>query len=213
VASIFVDLNGFTQLCIVESPEAAFELVWEFRRRISACVAAAGGCINQHFGDGSMASFGMLESDEHEATRAMRCARAILRQISSLNAVHRSKGWSPVSVSIGMQWGRVVLANFGTGRRPDIGLIGDAVNVASRLEQLAHELDAAIVIGGELVEEVHRESGADPPELDRVECLGPQRIRGRASPVLTWALPARLSDALPIHGCASALPRRMRGGY
>src|SRR4051794_16703559 len=63
IAVLFVDLDGFTQLCTREMPEQIFELVREFRRRITHCVLRHNGCLNRHFGDGAMASFGVPTSN------------------------------------------------------------------------------------------------------------------------------------------------------
>src|SRR5262245_37715761 len=63
ISALFVDLNGFTQLCTREPPEQIFGLIREFRRRITRCVVRHGGCLNRHFGDGAMASFGMPTSN------------------------------------------------------------------------------------------------------------------------------------------------------
>ena len=192
IAALFVDLNGFTQLCTREPPEQIFELVREFRRRITSCVVRHGGCLDRHFGDGAMAGFGIPTSNGDDASRALRCAHAMLRQIRDLDIKHRINSRAPVSITIGLQWGHVLMGNVGTGQHPDIVPLGDAVNVASRLENLGHGLSATIVAGEDFVEQVRRERGDNPPELEHFECLGPQPIRGRSAPVTVWTLPTRL---------------------
>jgi class 3 adenylate cyclase len=206
IAALFVDLNGFTSLCTTEPPDQIFELVREFRRRITGCVVRHGGCLNRHFGDGGMASFGIPTSSGDDAARALRCAHDMLRQIRELDVKHRIKGRAPVSITIGLQWGPVLMGNVGTVQHPDIVPLGDVVNVASRLENLGHGLRATIVAGEELVEQVRRERGYNPPELEHFECLGPQPIRGRSAPVTVWTLPTCL-----VQGIAPRPQQRLRG--
>lgn len=207
IAALFVDLNGFTQLCTREPVEQVFKLVREFRRRITGCVVRHGGCVNRHFGDGAMASFGVPVSNGKDAACALRCAHAMLRQIRDLDIKHRIMGRPPVSITIGLQWGHVVMGNVGTGQYPDIVPLGDSVNVASRLESLGHGLGATIVAGEDLVEQVRRELGMNPPELEHFECLGPQPIRGRNAPVTVWTLPTRpRQDMRLFRGTAFPVP-------
>jgi adenylate cyclase len=206
IAALFVDLDGFTNLCTTGSPDQIFELVREFRRRITGCVVRHGGCLNRHFGDGGMASFGIPAPNGDDATRALRCAHDMLRQIRGLDAEYRIKGRAPVSITIGLQWGPVLLGHVGTDQHPDIVPLGDTVNVASRLENLGHGLNATIVAGEELVEQVRRERGYDPPELEHLECLGPQPIRGRGAPVTVWTLPTCL-----VQGIAPRPQQRLHG--
>jgi class 3 adenylate cyclase len=98
------------------------------------------------------------------------------------------------------------MGNVGTAQQPDIVPLGDAVNVASRLENLGHGLNATIVAGEDLVEQVRRERGYNPPELEHFECLGPQPIRGRSAPVTVWTLATRL-----VQGIAPRPQHRLRG--
>jgi class 3 adenylate cyclase len=98
-----------------------------------------------------------------------------------------------VSISIGIEWGEVLLGEIGCGRSRELMLIGDAVNVASRLECAAHALHAALVAGDALIDQVRRESGVDAPELANLVHVGPQRLHGRGSPVSIWRLPVTVA--------------------
>jgi len=92
------------------------------------------------------------------------------------------------SCSIGLQYGPVWAGTIGISRRFGPTLIGDAVNVAARLEQQARRLDAQIVIGNEVMQRARQECGSHASELEPFVNVGPLCIRGRPSPVHVWKL-------------------------
>jgi len=190
---MFVDLDGFTEICAQEPVEAAFELVCAFQRHIAVCLGRTGGTLHRCLGDGAMTTFGTATADASCATRALRCARTILARVAMWNRVRRRRGLRSVSVSIGAQYGDIVLGRTDAAGSADVSVIGDPVNVASRLEGIARTLGAAMVTTEDLVARVAQESGAGAPELAGLARLGARLARGRTAPVAVWLLP--LADA------------------
>jgi PAS domain S-box-containing protein len=186
IAVLFVDIVGFTRLCSESPPDAVFALLREFQKRMAACVFAASGTLDKFTGDGMMATFGTPEAGERDATRALRCALAMRREMTAWNATLRAVGSEAIAITIGLHFGPVLLGNYGSEQRLEFAVIGDTVNVASRLESLARPLGADLVVSDTLVEQVRAESGAEVPELAGLALLGPQLIRGRARPVSVW---------------------------
>jgi PAS domain S-box-containing protein len=188
VAVLFVDIIGFTQLCETRPANEVFDLLREFQRRLSHEVFVYGGTLDKYIGDGIMATFGTPSPGPADATNALRCGRAILRMMASWNRERAASGAYTLSVGIGLHYGPALLGNIGDEHRLDFAVIGDTVNVASRLEKLARPLGAAIVASTVLLETAQREGEGGARERDGFVALGPQQLRGRDAPVDVWVL-------------------------
>jgi adenylate cyclase len=193
VAVMFADLDHFTRLCSEAPPEAAFRLVEDFQRLVARSVSSCKGRINAFSGDGAMATFRDLAGRADCATRALKCAWSVLERIQALNLEYGSVGAHSVSVSIGLQYGQAVFGGIAPSRRFGWTIIGDAVNVASRLEQRARALSARIVVGDELVQRARQESGTDASELTPLAYFGSLSLDGRTAPVGTWVFHISMS--------------------
>jgi class 3 adenylate cyclase len=134
-AILFIDIRGFSRLARRMSPEQAFALLGDFHARLGAAVAAHRGSVRKHLGDGLMALFGAEVSHPADAARAIAAGFAMLETLAASTAEPR------VSVGIGINYGMVAIAHRGDGE-----VIGDAVNVASRLERLTRRLQVAMAI-------------------------------------------------------------------
>jgi adenylate cyclase len=194
MAAMFVDLDHFMRICIEDPPEAVFGLLGDFQLLVTHLVSSFRGELNSYQGDGVLATFGDLAGRSDCATRALRCARRILEQIPTLN-LDRSDV-EPVTVSIGLQYGPMWTSTIKTSSRFGPTLIGDAVNVAARLEQQAGALGAQILAGDELIERAARESASNTSDLAQFVNAGPLLVRGRQTPVVAWKLQVRSSDFL-----------------
>jgi adenylate cyclase len=186
MAVMFVDLDHFMRICIDDPPQAVFDLLSAFQRMVTDTVTSFGGELNSYQGDGALATFGD-ETDWACATRTLRCARKILEQIRPLSLDYASDG-SSISASIGLQYGEVWITTISTSRRFGPTLIGDAVNVAARLEKHAGTLGAKLVVGDELIQRARHESVANARELAQFLKVGPTFVRGRRDPVDVWKL-------------------------
>jgi PAS domain S-box-containing protein len=186
IALLFVDIVGFTRLCSEAPAETVFDLLRAFLKRMAACVFECAGTLDKYTGDGMMATFGTPEPGERDATRALRCANAMRREMAAWNEALRADGREPIEIAIGAHFGPALLGNLGSERRLDFGVVGDTANVANRLEKLARPLSAELVVSEALVDRVRLESGDAAPELAGLVRLGPRRLRGRDAPVPVW---------------------------
>jgi adenylate cyclase len=187
VAVVFADIVGFTNYSEDHPAEEVFELLRQFHRRMEQVVFDHGGTVDNYIGDCIMATFGVPRPTETDATRAMRCAWAMMNSMNEWNARRVAGGEAPVEVGIGVQYGPVVLGAVGSERNLSIAVVGDTCNVASRLQALCRELDAGICVGAALVEAVGREDGVDA--LSGLVDHGLVTLRGRDEPVNVWAIP------------------------
>jgi PAS domain S-box-containing protein len=164
---LFADIRGFTGLAESLDPEALHEVLNTYFRVMIGVVTRHGGFIDKFVGDKMMAVFDRADPARHAAA-AVASTREILEEIRRLGRAREAESLPPIEIGIGVNTGEVLLGNVGSEERMDFTVIGDAVNVADRLQSLA--------AGGEAL------IGADTAGLIQghgLEDLGERDIRGR----------------------------------
>jgi adenylate cyclase len=166
VSILFSDLIGFTTLAEKADPEALVAQLNEHLSRMTSVIFSTGGTLDKFIGDAIMAVWGNVRS-LGMAQDAKNCARAALgmrRELAQLNQKWRGEGRMGLGMGIGINQGEVIVGNIGSQERMDPTVIGDSVNLASRLEGLTRVYGVDILVGAsaaELVrEEVHLRSVA-----------------------------------------------------
>lgn len=183
VAVLFVDLVGFTAYASKRSALEVIETLRAFHHRMETCVFAAEGTLDKYLGDGLMATFGTPEVREDDCLRALNCARAMLTEVVALNEERSASGKEPLRISIGLHVGPVVLGDIGANRL-EYAVIGNTVNVASRMESLTRKLQARLVLSDQAYSEL-AERGAAVQDMSAV---ADQEIRGLHGTVRVWTL-------------------------
>ncbi len=194
-AILFADIADFTAIAERLSASGTHALLQQVHARIDRAVAAAGGTIDKYLGDGAMACFGTLAPTVEAPRQAMQAARLLIADIEDWNRVRQDEGEQPLVLGIGIHYGPVLVGDVGTARAAEFTVVGDAVNVASRLEALTRELEAAIVVSDAVVEGA-RACGA----ADELRGLIPRRgvaIRGRQQAMSIWLLPRGVAGDEP----------------
>ncbi len=191
VAVMFVDIVGFTRLAERQEPAVIVALLRRFHGLMERAIFDHDGTLDKFLGDGVMCTFGTPAAGPHDAANAFRCARAMVAAIEAWNAERRAAGEAPIRLSIGIHYGEVVLGDIGSERRLEFAVLGDVVNVASRLEESTRELASQVVVSDDLVRRARDQAGegADTMLAD-LRAGPPQKLRGREEPVAVWTLPA-----------------------
>lgn len=189
VAAVFVDIVGFTRLAEQKSPIEVITLLREFHSRLEAVVFNHQGTLDKFMGDGLMATFGTPEPGPDDAYNAVDCTLAMLKEIDNWNDERARSGQDPIKVSIGAHFGSVILGDIGSARRLEYAVLGDTVNVASRLEALTRPLDVRLVVSDELIETLKEKSSPEQSNnvLEKLRFIGPQSIRGRNQEISVWS--------------------------
>ena len=183
IALLFSDIRGFTTLSEGLPPEAVIALLNRYFTRMAAVVHAHGGTVDKFMGDGLMAFFGAPEPMEAPAQAAFLAARDMLEALAELNRELAAEGRPALAIGIGLHLGEAAVGYVGSPDRHQYTAIGDAVNLASRVEGLTKELGYPVLCTGSLVEQLAGEPGFVP--------LGEQSIRGRRPVELHgWRPPA-----------------------
>jgi len=159
VTILFSDLIGFTTLSEKADPEALVTQLNEHLSRMTSVIFNDGGTLDKFIGDAIMAVWGNVRS-LGTAQDAKNCARAALgmrRELAQLNQKWRSEGRMGLGMGIGINQGEVIVGNIGSHERMDPTVIGDAVNLASRLEGLTRVYGVDILVGASAAELVREE--------------------------------------------------------
>jgi adenylate cyclase len=159
VTILFSDLIGFTTLAEKADPEALVAQLNEHLSRMTSVIFSNGGTLDKFIGDAIMAVWGNVRS-LGMAQDAKHCARAALgmrRELRKLNEKWRGEGRMGLGMAIGINQGEVIVGNVGSQERMDPTVIGDAVNLASRLESLTRVYALDILVGASAAELVRDE--------------------------------------------------------
>jgi adenylate cyclase len=159
VTILFSDLIGFTTLAEKADPEALVAQLNEYLSKMTSEIFSNGGTLDKFIGDAIMAVWGNVRS-LGTAQDAKSCARAALgmrRQLSQLNQTWREQGRMGLGMGIGVNHGEVIVGNIGSQERMDPTVIGDAVNLASRLEGLTRIYGVDMLVGASVAELVRDE--------------------------------------------------------
>ncbi|HEY2775204.1 MAG TPA: adenylate/guanylate cyclase domain-containing protein [Candidatus Binatia bacterium] len=194
---MFCDLRGFTAYSEANGAEEAVATLNEFFTVTTAWVRECGGIVDKFIGDAALVVFGLLDDDrsiaaaEHAAASAMRCALGLEDRLLELNVHRRADGRDPLAVTIAIHSGEVVAGVIGSVDRHEYTVIGDTVNVASRLQQAAKDYGG--IVASEEALALARAGGLEAP----VRVSDSVNLRGRREPVVLHALgfPGRVSVA------------------
>ncbi|MCO5064411.1 MAG: adenylate/guanylate cyclase domain-containing protein [Rhizobiaceae bacterium] len=153
VAVLFCDIRDFTR---ITSRSLPFDTVFMLNRYfaiVGRAVEAEGGRLDKFIGDGAMAIFGLETGPDIACRQALAAAKSILEGLDQVSRELEQDLAEPLRVAIGIHSGPAIAGTMGYGRTTNVTVIGETVNVASRLESLAKEMDAAIVISRHAAEQ------------------------------------------------------------
>jgi adenylate cyclase len=166
----FSDVEGFSRIAEKLPPEALIEQLSEYLREMTAILRAEHGTIDKFLGDGILAFFNAPHDVPDHARRACAAAVRCMARLEELNRAWREAGKSAFHVRIGLHVGDVLVGNIGTPDRFDYTVVGDAVNLASRLESLNKLYGTSILTSDEVRQEAG--PGFEWRTLDRVAVVG-----------------------------------------
>ncbi|MEO8438712.1 MAG: adenylate/guanylate cyclase domain-containing protein [Spartobacteria bacterium] len=185
---LFTDIVGFTSLTEHADPEALVRQLNEYLSRMTAAVFDNGGTLDKFIGDAVMAVWGNVRSrGPAEDTRmAARAALAMRRELRALNDRWHAEGIAPFAIGMGINQGDVLGGNIGSQEKADPTVIGDAVNLASRLEGLTRIYAVDIILGPTATEFVR--------ETFHVRSVARVQVKGKSAPVEISTLIGERSD-------------------
>ena len=179
ICVLFSDVRDFTTLSEKLPPEVVTTVLQRYFDRMVHAVHRHEGTVDKFIGDGMMVLFGAPRKSRDPCGDAVRCALAMMRELDDLNIDFAREGLPTLSIGIGINYGTVTVGNIGSSERHNYSAIGDAVNVAARVEGLTKDLGRKIIITEAVVSRIEEGFHFDP--------LGSHKVKGH-SPVNVWGI-------------------------
>jgi adenylate cyclase len=191
VVVMIVDMRNSTKLAETRMPFDTVFIIDRFITAVGTAIAVAGGTANGFTGDGMIATFGLRCGPQEACEQAIAAVAGIGHNVATLNAILMTEMTEQIRFGVGVHGGAAVVGEIGFAQSRVFTVLGDAANVASRLEGLCKEFGCEVVIS----EDVGRLSGLPLADVPLREAV----LRGRAAPMLVRAVAhsTELEDVLP----------------
>jgi adenylate cyclase len=186
ICVLFSDVRDFTTLSEHMSPGIVTAVLQRYFDRMVKAVHKFDGTVDKFIGDGLMVLFGAPRKSVDPCGDAVQCALEMMAELDALNREFEREGLPTLTIGIGVNYGTVTVGNIGSSERHNYSAIGDAVNVAARIEGLTKELGRKILITEAVVSRIGDRFHFDP--------LGEHKLKGH-SPVKVWGI--RTARATP----------------
>ena len=162
VTILFSDLRGFTVLSETKDPKEMVQLLNQFLERMSKVILKYDGMIDEFIGDAILTIFGVPDKRDDDPARAVACGLAMQNALLELNTEIEKEGYPPLEMGIGINTGTVIVGNIGSEMRMKYGIVGSAVNTASRIE--SNTTGGQVLIGESTYQLVKDLVTAPPPQ-------------------------------------------------
>lgn len=183
-AVLFADIVGFTAWSERSPPTDMTDFLREAHGRLAEIVFKWNGTLDKFIGDGLMATFGTPSPSGRDAANALQAAIEMAEAYDAWRATLTPDRGGDLRLSIGLQFGTVVVGDIGSRDRLEFATLGDTVNVASRLEAATREVGCRVLIGEAVLTRAREETGSEQDRLiAMLDILNPVRIRGRSASV------------------------------
>ena len=175
VAVMFTDLVGFTNLSENMKPKEVLKLLSDYQSLMVEAIFECKGTVDKFIGDAVMANFGTPKSHGNDAQNAFDCAILMNKKLSEWNKTREDDGLPKITHRIGIHYGPCVVGNMGSEQRVEFAIIGDVVNVASRICDACKKFDTNFLVSSDLAQRINI--------LNRQETVSNFVIRGRSEPI------------------------------
>ena len=174
------DVRNFTTMTEKSDPEKLIAQLNEYLEAMTEIIFKHNGIVDKFIGDGILAYWGAFTPGENHAQLAATAGLEMLDRLKELNAVWRVKGDPELAIGIGINTGNVIFGNIGKGKKVEFTVIGDAVNLASRLEGLNKEFHTQIIVSDS--------TKAMLPSSAKLRPLGGVTVKGKAIETVIYEL-------------------------
>lgn len=187
-AVLFCDIRGFTTFSEANDEGAVVTALNEHLAEMERCIVEQGGMINKFLGDGLLALFGLPIATENPAAEAYAAARRMLEVNHQLNLERSRRGDGELRLGIGIHYGPVIAGNIGSPNRMEYTVIGDTVNLASRIQEYSKRLPGELFLTQAIQDRLGTAGRSN-------RHLGSAAVRGRQEKVGLYMYPAENDGA------------------
>jgi adenylate cyclase len=208
VTILFSDIRGFTSFSEKHPPEEVVGTLNEYLEAMTEIVFRWEGTLDKFIGDTILAFWGAPLPQEDHAALALRCALELSERLDRLNAAWGAAGRTTLEIGIGITTGQVLVGNIGAeGKKMDYTVIGDQVNLCSRVEQLTKTFNARILVTASTFAQVEHVIAAGGFGHVAVEELADVAIKGKEEPVCLYRIsPRRHGEPTSVEKSGAAAP-------
>ena len=175
---LFSDIRSFTSISEKMEPENVVGFLNDYMQRMVDTVFEEGGIVDKFIGDAVMAVFGAPVVKPDDATRAVRCAIRMMEELENFNADQAKKGGVNINIGVGVHTGPLIAGNIGSDRKMEYTVIGDTVNIASRVQDLNKEFKTNIIITQGTYDATDR--------TFPVRALKPYKVKGKEQEIMIY---------------------------
>jgi adenylate cyclase len=183
---MFADIRNFTSMSETMSPEENFRMLNDYLGHIGPIIREQFGFIDKYIGDAIMAFWGAPVPDENHATRGVTAALKMQQGLKVLKTEFEKKGWPSIAVGVGLSSGEMTVGDMGSKVRKAYTVMGDTVNLGSRLEGITRQYGVALLVSQETA---RLAQGIVFREIDFV------RVKGKDIPIQIYEPLALMSEA------------------
>ena len=180
---LFSDIRSFTDLSEPLSPQELMDFLNDYLKMMNMSIMVNHGFVDKFIGDAVMAIFDRTEQSSNDATNALNAGMGMLQVLGTMNQKRKRQGQIPISIGIGIHTGPVVFGTLGFEERMDSTVLGDAVNLASRLESLTKYYGASLLFSDQTFEAL-----GDEKENLLIRKIDTVMVKGRKQPVTIYEL-------------------------
>ena len=177
---LFADIRNFTSIAETRTPQDLKDLINAYFTRMTICIQDKRGTVDKYVGDAIMAFWGAPVRDAEHARRALECSLEMQKALRELDPLFATKGWPTLRIGVGLNCGTMSVGDMGSQFRRSYTVMGDAVNLASRLEGLTKEYGVGILVSENIVRAVQQFVYR---EVDKVRVKGKQQAVAIYEPV------------------------------
>ena len=150
----FSDVRGFTALSESMEPEQVVEMLNEYMTRMVSIIRSYRGVVDKYVGDAIMAVWGVPITGEEDAYNAVRACLAMREDLAKLNELRISRNQPVIKIGMGLNCGALIAGNIGSDEKMEYTVIGDAVNLASRIESMTKEHGTDLLVSRSIYEKI-----------------------------------------------------------
>ena len=180
---LFSDIRSFTDLSEPLSPQELMDFLNDYLKMMNMSIMVNHGFVDKFIGDAVMAIFDRTEQSSNDARNALNAGMGMLQVLGTMNQKRKRQGQIPISIGIGIHTGPVVFGTLGFEERMDSTVLGDAVNLASRLESLTKYYGASLLFSDQTFEAL-----GDEKENLLIRKIDTVMVKGRKQPVTIYEL-------------------------